>query len=83
MTFRIVLEPSALQDLAGMPMEAVHALAVRTADLMDNPWDAQALPKGHSAERWATFGPDQAGWVEFTVDEVAGAIRIYAVFWGG
>lgn len=83
MTFRIVLEPSALRDIDGLPIGVVHALAVRTAELIDNPWDAQQLPKGSPAERWTTFGDDQAGWIEFTIDEHAETIRIIVVLWAG
>ncbi|MEV5410263.1 hypothetical protein AB0K60_15680 [Thermopolyspora sp. NPDC052614] len=82
MSYRFTLHGRAIHDMKNLPFEAVHALAQRTADLIEAPWDATAIYSDGSAHRRTTFG-DGRGIVEFHVNDEAEVITIYRVVWAG
>ncbi|WP_155350293.1 hypothetical protein [Acrocarpospora pleiomorpha] len=65
----------------GLPFEAVHALAARTAELIDAPWDAVPVYPDDPSFRRTSFG--DFGVMAFRVDEDAELITIYSVVWAG
>jgi hypothetical protein len=65
----------------GLPRCCPEALVERTADLLEEPWDAQVLYPGRTDYRQATFG--DYGLLHFHVDEKAELITIYELVWAG
>jgi hypothetical protein len=82
MSYRFILHSRAVHDMKGLPVEVVQALAQRTADLIDAPWDAAAVYPDSAAHRRTTFGSDR-GIVEFHVNDETELITIYRVVWAG
>ena len=56
MTYRVEFEGAALVQLNGLPSAAFDALIQRVVALVEEPWDADLMAPGDSAERQATFG---------------------------
>ncbi|MEU8251734.1 hypothetical protein [Nonomuraea sp. NPDC048916] len=81
MSFRVVLSSSALARMKDFPDAALTALVERTADLLEEPWDAQVLYPGRTDYRQATFG--DYGLLHFHVDEQAELMTIYELVWAG
>ncbi|WP_433513636.1 hypothetical protein ACQP2T_60455 [Nonomuraea sp. CA-143628] len=79
MSFRPVLSSSALARMKDFPDAALTALVEWTADLLEEPWDAQVVYPGRTDYRQATFG--DYGLLHFHVDEKADLITIYTLVW--
>ncbi|WP_214103573.1 hypothetical protein [Acrocarpospora catenulata] len=75
------MHPFALAQMKGLPFEAILALAARTAELIDEPWDATAVYPDDPSFRRTVFG--DFGVRAFHVDEKAELIMIYSVVWAG
>jgi hypothetical protein len=70
--------------MGGLPAEALDLLTRATARICADPYDrllSVAVSDGNPRERMAEFG--DLGFIEFTVDEAAQLIRIYALVWVG
>ncbi|MFI6706152.1 hypothetical protein ACIBF7_06970 [Nonomuraea sp. NPDC050478] len=81
MSFQVSLAGSALVKMKGLPEDALDALVARTADLVDEPWDAAATFRGRTDFRETTFG--DRGLLFFVVDEAGQRITIYDLVWAG
>ncbi|KAB8182838.1 hypothetical protein [Microbispora catharanthi] len=81
MSYRVVLAPSVLVNMKNLPDAALTALVERTADLIEEPWDAQVLYPGRRDYRQATFG--DLGLIHFHVDDDVELITIYELVWAG
>ncbi|WP_433352393.1 hypothetical protein ACQP25_04700 [Microtetraspora malaysiensis] len=77
----MVLAPSVLANMKNLPDTALTALVERTADLIEEPWDAQVLYPGRRDYRQTTFG--DLGLIHFHADEAAELITIYELVWAG
>jgi hypothetical protein len=83
-SYRPWLEKQALQQMSGLPAEALDLLVRATARICADPYDrllSVAVSDDNPQERMAEFG--DLGFIEFKVDEAAQLIRIYAVVWVG
>ena len=81
MSYRAELHPFALARMNGLPFEAVQALAARTAELIEEPWDAVAVYPDDPSFRRTAFGG--FGVMTFRVDDQVELITIYNVVWAG
>ncbi|WP_328990770.1 hypothetical protein OG394_31330 [Kribbella sp. NBC_01245] len=79
MTYRVEFHAAALAQLKGLPGEAFDALVKRTVDLVEQPWDAQAISADDAHFRQALFG--EFGLLSFYVDDTNQLIRIFDVTW--
>ncbi|TQS23288.1 hypothetical protein [Microbispora hainanensis] len=75
------LHVAALSQMKGLPVEALDALISRTADLVEEPWDARALYKDEPEFRMTAFG--DLGVMYFKVDDADELITIFNVTWAG
>ena len=74
MSYEVRFEGSALIELDGLPESAFDALIDRVTDLVEEPWDAQAVGAPGRAGVLAQFG--EYGLLAFVVDEAAQEISI-------
>lgn len=81
MSYSFTLHVSALAKMKGLPDDALTALAERTADLIEEPWDAAPSIPGRTDLRETTFGA--MGFMFFAVDDEAETIIIYDLVWAG
>jgi len=82
-SYGIRFEGPALAQLDGIPRVAFDALPEPVVDLVDEPWDATAMPPGNDpAYRWAVFGAGY-GLLIFHVDDESEIIRIFDITWIG
>lgn len=83
MSYRPWLEGSALQQMAGLPAEALSMLVGALAQITDDPWDRMlSMPLTKDGlRRMAELGDH--GFIEFLVDQNAGMIRVYYLVWTG
>ncbi|MEU7942476.1 hypothetical protein [Microbispora bryophytorum] len=81
MTYQVRLAAAVLARMKNLPDAALNALVERTADLVEEPWDAQALYPGRRDYRHTTFG--DFGLIHFHVDEQAELITMYELVWAG
>lgn len=84
MNYRPWLEPSALRQMGGLPDDGLDELVSTTASICTEPYDRlHSVPvrADNPAERMAELGDN--GFIEFTVDEAEGLIRIYSIVWLG
>ncbi|MFI6485053.1 hypothetical protein ACIBH1_44570 [Nonomuraea sp. NPDC050663] len=82
MSYGFELGPQALEMMKDLPDEALTALAVRTGELIRDPWDAWPLYPGRTDYRETTYG-DGRGLMHFYVDEQAEFLSIFMVLWTG
>jgi hypothetical protein len=78
------LEEQVLHQMAGLPGEAFDALTRIMARICADPYDrmlSMPVRADDPAERMAELG--DSGFIEFTVDEAAGLVRVYALLWTG
>ncbi|GAA0377443.1 hypothetical protein Acor_43280 [Acrocarpospora corrugata] len=80
MSYRAELHSFASAQMKGLPFEAIQALAARTAELIEEPWDAVAVYPDDPSFRRTVFG--EFGVVSFHLDDKAEVILIYGV-WAG
>jgi hypothetical protein len=84
MSYRPWLEEQALLQMKGIPAEALDLLARALARICDDPYDrllSAAVSDDNPRVRIAEFG--DLRFIEFSVDEVAGLVSIYALVWVG
>jgi hypothetical protein len=84
-SYGVRLEESALRQMGGMPDEALDAVTERMARICLDPYDRMlSMPVSASrpAERMAELG-DDAGFIEFTVDDAAKLVMVRSVIWLG
>lgn len=76
MIYRPWLERSALQQMAGLPDEALSTLVRLLARVCDDPCDRllSAPATGDGRERMAELG--DSGFITFAIDEKQGLIRV-------
>lgn len=70
--------------MGGLPDEGLDELVSTTASICLDPYDRlHSVPvrADNPAERMAELG--DAGFIEFTVDETEGLVRIYSIVWLG
>jgi len=70
--------------MTGLPDEALGALTRTMARICADPYDrllSVSVRADDPAERMAELG--DAGFIEFTVDEAAGLVRVHALLWLG
>jgi hypothetical protein len=83
-SYRPVLEATALRSMGGLPDEALDAIVERVARICLDPFDrmvSMPAPAGRPGGRMAELGDN--GFVEFAVDEQAAEVLIYSVVWVG
>ena len=81
MSYRIHLGPGARRQVAGMPQEALEALADRLEELAEMPWDAHA-PSDRAWDRHTEFGQGY-GFLWFVADDNRELIIVTRVLWVG
>lgn len=84
MSYRPWLEGDALRQMGGLPPEAFDVLAQTMARICEDPYDrlfSVAVRDEDPRERMAELG--EAGFIQFTVDETAGLVRVYDLVWMG
>lgn len=71
--------------MKGLPESALDELVKIMAQICENPYDAlTSLPSGNDiCRRWASFGPEDDGFVEFVIDETAHTVTIIDLSWVG
>ena len=83
MSYRPWLE-EALRQMGGLPPDALDVLAGTMARICKDPYDrlfSMAVREEDPQERMAELG--DAGFIQFTVDEAAGLVRVYDLVWVG
>jgi hypothetical protein len=83
-SYRPWLDGEALRQMGGLPPEALDFLAQTMARICEDPYDrlfSMAVRDEDPQERMAELG--DAGFIQFTVDEAAGLIRVYDLVWVG
>ncbi len=78
MNYRPWLEGDVLRQMGGLPHDAFDALARTMARICEDPYDrlfSLAVRDEDPRERMAELG--DAGFIQFTVDESAGLVRVY------
>jgi hypothetical protein len=83
-SFRPWLEKQALQQMHGLPDEALDVLVELMARICTDPYDrllSMPVRSDYPAERMAELG--DFGFIEFTADEAAGLVRVYSLIWLG
>jgi hypothetical protein len=82
-SLRPELELPVLRQMRGLPADALDALVRLLARICEDPYGRlHSMAAGQDPhERIAEIG--DAGWIEFTVDEKAGLIRVHALVWIG
>lgn len=78
------LEEEALRQMGGLPPDALDVLAGTMARICKDPYDrlfGMAVREEDPQERMAELG--DAGFIQFTVDEAAGLVRVYDLVWVG
>jgi hypothetical protein len=82
--YRPWLEEQALRQMATLPSDAFDALARTLARICADPYDrlhSRAILDENPARRMAEL--DDAGFIEFTVDETQGLVHVYTLLWLG
>jgi hypothetical protein len=82
--YRPWLEGDALRQMGGLPPDAFDVLARTMACICEDPYDrlfSLAVRDEDPRERMAELG--DAGFIQFTVDEPAGLVRVYDLVWLG
>jgi hypothetical protein len=82
--YRPWLEEQVLRQMTRLPDDALDALAHTVARVCADPYDrliSVAILDENPARRMAELG--DGGFIEFTVDEAAGLVRVYALLWIG
>ncbi len=85
MNYRPWLEEQVLRQMAGLPSDAFDALAQTLARICADPCNrlhSRAILDENPARRMAELG-DDAGSIEFTVDETEGLVHVYTLLWLG
>ena len=74
-----------LRQMARLPSDAFEALAQALVRICADPYDrlhSRAILDENPARRMAELG-DDAGFIEFTVDETEGLVHVYTLLWLG
>jgi hypothetical protein len=82
--YRPWLAEQALRQMAGLPDDAFDVLTTALARICADPYDrllSKPVRTDEPSERMAELG--DAGFIEFTVDEAAGLVRVYTLLWLG
>ena len=73
-----------MRQMGGLPPDAVDVLAQTWPRICEDPYDrlsSMAVSDEDPQERMAELG--DAGFIQFTVDEDAGLVRVYSLVWVG
>lgn len=84
MNYRPWLDGDALRQMSRLPPDAFDTLVRTMTRICDDPYDrlfSMAVRDEDPQERMAELG--DAGFIQFTVDEAAGLIRVYDLVWIG
>ncbi len=84
MNYRPWLEEQVLGQMAGLPGDAFDTLARILVRICADPYDrllSKPVRADDPSERMAEL--DDNGFIEFTVDEPAGLVRVYTLLWFG
>ena len=84
MNYRPWLEGDALRQMGGLPHDAFDVLARTMARICEDLYDrlfSLAVRDEDPRERMAELG--DVGFIQFTVDESAGLVRVYDLVWIG
>ena len=81
MTYRPRLEIDVLRQMRGLPDEAFDTLVGVVASICEDPYDRMAsMPvTADGRVRMAELG--DSGFIEFTVEEPAGLVRVFHLVW--
>jgi hypothetical protein len=82
-TYRVRLSDKVLGKLGGFPLAAMDTLVTALAAVADDPYDVlHSLPAGDDMRhRWAVL--DEAGFIEFDVNDAVGVVTVVEVTWTG
>jgi hypothetical protein len=83
-SYRLWLEERALRQMGNLPAEALDVLVRALVRICEDPYDrlfSMAVRAGDPQERMAELG--DLGFIEFSVDEAAGLVRVLTVVWAG
>jgi hypothetical protein len=70
--------------MGGLPHDAFDVLARTMARICEDPYDRLfSLAVRHEDPRERMAEPGDAGFIQFTVDESAGLVRVYDLVWIG
>jgi hypothetical protein len=72
-----------MRRVKGLPDDALDVLVRAMARVCDDPYDPVYSSPTSPAPGRRVADLDERGFVEFTVDEAAGLVRIYALAWIG
>lgn len=83
MRWRPWLEPAVLRQMRGLPPEAWDMLVRTLARICDDPYDRlhSAPLENRPRDRLAELG--DSGFLEFTISESEGLVRVYRLVWAG
>ncbi|HYX62276.1 MAG TPA: hypothetical protein VE888_25040 [Streptosporangiaceae bacterium] len=84
MSYRPWLEERALRQMGNLPAEALDALVRALVRICEDPYDrlfSMPVRVDDPQERMAELG--DLGFIEFSVDEPAGLVRVLTVVWAG
>jgi hypothetical protein len=83
-SYRPWLEERALRQMGDLPAEALDVLVRVLVRICEDPYDrlfSMAVRADDPQERMAELG--DLGFIEFSVDEPAGLVRVLTVVWAG
>jgi hypothetical protein len=77
------LSPRVMRSMKGLPGDALDVLVAVMARVCDDPRDPVYSSATSAVPGRRVADLDERGFVEFTVDEQAGLVRIYGLAWIG
>jgi len=81
-SYRPWLDGEALRQMGGLPPDALDVLVRTMARICENPYDrlfSMAVRDEKPQERMAELG--DTGFIQFTVYEAVGPVRVYDLVW--
>ena len=81
-SYRPWLDGEALRQMGGLPPDGLDVLVRTMARICENPYDrlfSMAVRDEAPQERMAELG--DAGFIQFTVHEAVGVVRVYDLVW--
>jgi hypothetical protein len=82
-SWRPWLEDSALRQVRGLPSEAFDVLVQVLARICDDPYDPVFSVPAPPVPGRRVADLDDFGFIEFTVDEAVGLVRVFYLVWTG